>query len=75
MEQFDFGRAIVELRNGNRVQRTGWNGRGMHIQYRPTEVVDGIFYNEYLLIKNVNDSVSTWVPSINDVFATDWQLA
>lgn len=30
--------------------------------------------NPYLQIKNVNGSHSMWVPSINDVLATDWRL-
>lgn len=31
-------------------------------------------YNAYLAIKNVNDTVSTWVPSINDCLAEDWYI-
>lgn len=30
--------------------------------------------NPYLQIKNVDGSHSMWVPSINDVLATDWRL-
>lgn len=31
-------------------------------------------YNEYMAIKNVNGTVSTWVPSVNDCFGEDWLL-
>ena len=31
-------------------------------------------YNAYLAIKCVDDTVSTWVPSINDVMAEDWVI-
>jgi hypothetical protein len=31
-------------------------------------------YNPYLAIKTVQGSVSTWVPSINDVLAEDWEV-
>ena len=29
--------------------------------------------NEHFVIKNVNGSFSTWVPSVNDALATDWE--
>jgi len=28
---FDFGQALLELRQGARVARTGWNGKGMYV--------------------------------------------
>lgn len=33
-----------------------------------------IKYNAYMAIKNVDGTVSTWVPSVNDCFADDWEL-
>lgn len=35
---------------------------------------DLVHYNPYFAIKNVNDTVSTWVPSINDCLAEDWYV-
>ncbi len=29
--QFDFGQALYHLKKGRMVQRTGWNGKGMHL--------------------------------------------
>jgi hypothetical protein len=86
VEQFGFGTALEELKLGSKVARSGWNGKGMFIYYVPaasypaqTEIAKKEFgevvpYNAYLAIKNVNGSVSTWVPSINDVLADDWQV-
>jgi hypothetical protein len=31
----DFGDAIRALKNGHRVARTGWNGKGMWLAYSP----------------------------------------
>src|SRR5206468_6786383 len=31
--QFDYGMAIKVLKTGNRVQRTGWNGKGMWLKF------------------------------------------
>jgi hypothetical protein len=81
-----FGLAVEALKKGLKVDRFGWNGRGMFIYYVPAnkypavtdiakeEFGDLVPYNAYLAIRNVNGTVSTWVPSINDVLADDWQI-
>lgn len=75
----NFGQAIEALKNGKKVARKGWNGKGMFVYY--TEIGksiadkdDLVHYNPYFAIKNVNDTVSTWVPSINDCLAEDWYV-
>lgn len=82
----NFGQAIDAVKEGKRIAREGWNGKGMFVYYVPansyptqTEVAKKEFgevahYNPYLAIKNVNGTVSTWVPSINDVLAEDWEV-
>ncbi|XMB29087.1 DUF2829 domain-containing protein [Paenibacillus sp. BR2-3] len=81
----DFGGAIQALKAGKKVARVGWNGKGMFIYYVPpgsyparTEAAksigDIVEYNAYFAIKNVNGTVSTWVPSINDCLAEDWEV-
>lgn len=82
----NFGQAIEAMKAGKRVGRLGWNGKGMFTYYVPaaaypaqTGVAKSFFgedalvpYNAYLAIKNVDGTVSTWVPSVNDVLAEDW---
>lgn len=82
----NFGDALKELKAGKRVQRAGWNGKGMFAYLVPaasypvqTGAAKAHFgegamvpYNPYLAIKNVDETVSTWVPSINDCLADDW---
>ena len=84
----NFGWALQELKDGKKVQREGWNGKGMFVYLVPlgeyparTKAAKSYFgedgtvpYNAYFAIKNVDDSVSTWVPSINDCLAEDWQI-
>lgn len=82
----NFGRALEKLKNGYAIAREGWNGKGMFV-YLVTggdypvqmEVAKKIAnsngtvkYNPYMAIKNVNGTVSTWVPSVNDCLAEDW---
>ena len=71
--------AIEALKLDKKVSRAGWNGKGMYVRFaKEWEYTDGIDDNRkcnpLLTIKNVDESVSTWVPSINDVLAEDWQV-
>ena len=84
----NFGDALKELKLGKRLQRAGWNGKGLFIYLVPAAcypVQTGaakehfgegsmVPYNAYLAIKNVDETVSTWVPSINDTLAEDWHV-
>lgn len=64
----NFGEALEAIKQGKRVARSGWNGKGMYIRYVPTTNS----LNEHLEIKNVKDTFDTWVPSISDLLAEDW---
>ncbi|MFC4927873.1 MULTISPECIES: Gp49 family protein [Delftia] len=86
--RLNFGDAIQLLKEGARLARTGWNGRGMFIYLVPaasypvqTGAAKAHFgagamvpYNAYLAIKNVDETVSTWVPSVSDCLAEDWVI-
>ena len=83
---FDFGVALTHLKQGSRIVRKGWNGKGMFVYLVPaasypvqTGAAKAYFgegsmvpYNAYMAIKNVDGTVSTWVPSVNDCLAEDW---
>lgn len=84
----DFGGALSAIKLGKRVARSGWNGVGMFVYLVPANsypVQTGaakehfgqgamVPYNAYMAIKNVNDTVSTWVPSVNDCLSNDWYI-
>lgn len=90
-DEFDFGTATHLMKLGNRVQRAGWNGKGMFVYYVPAasypadrnskstmagEFADDMVpYREYLALKTAQNDVSTWAPSVSDALAEDWQLA
>ena len=81
-----FGQALEAIHAGQRIARTGWNGKGMFVYFVPpasypvqTGAAKAHFgkgamvpYNAYMAIKNVDGTVSTWVPSVNDCLASDW---
>jgi len=80
----NFGEAINVMRNGGRVQRSGWNGKGQYI-----ELAKNISYvNSKGEIINVNhDAIGNqavafigtsgvqlgWLASQADMLAEDWQ--
>jgi hypothetical protein len=85
----DFSNALIELKNGELLTRTGWNGRGIFVflvsgsQFKVNrEPLNRIFpegkeitYRPHIDIKNVDGSIATWVPSIGDLMAEDWAIA
>lgn len=82
----NFGVAIEMVKQGYKIARKGWNGKGMYVYYVQAssykactetamkEFGEMVPYEPYLAIKNVKGTVSTWVPSINDVLAEDWEV-
>ena len=73
-EKINFGRALEFIKEGKRAARYGWNGKNMYIYLVEGKTENGITYNPHFAIKNVNQSVSTWVPSVNDCLADDWYI-
>ena len=73
----NFGDALKALKEDKKVARKGWNGKGMYVKLcRNTKIeIDGETkdLNDHFVIKNVNGSFSTWVPSVNDTLETDWE--
>lgn len=81
-----FSQALTALKQGKKISRQGWNGKGMFVYMVPaahypaqTGIAKDHFgseamvpYNPYMAIKNVDNTVSTWVPSSSDCFAEDW---
>ena len=89
-ERLSFGDAIAALKEGLRVERAGWNGKGMFLYYVPENkypasrnehgTMIGVFeddmvpYREYIALKTVDNQVVPWAPSISDALAEDWQI-
>ncbi len=74
MEERNFGWALVELGQGHKVSRDGWNGNGMwiHLQ-RPDQ--HSKMQRPYLYMKTANDELVPWVASQSDLLADDWEVA
>lgn len=78
----NFGQAIEALKQGERVQRDGWNGKGIFIEL---QVPDGNskMTSPYIFIDTTGlqtdneaapKSLVPWLASQTDMLADDWQV-
>jgi len=76
----DFGEALFELKNGNKVCRSGWNGKGMWLMLQvPDEhskMTLPYIYIEYPKGHPAYPQGSRvpWLASQTDLLAEDWAI-
>jgi len=83
-----FGDAIAALKEGKRVARSGWNGKGMFLFLVPGSTFKvnrppllGIYpegteinYCPHIDMKTADGKVVPWLASQTDVLAEDWSI-
>lgn len=70
----NFGIALEELKQGNKVARKGWNGKGMWIELqRPTALSKMTL--PYIFMSTVDKDLVPWLASQTDILAEDWEIA
>ena len=69
----NFGLALDALKCGEKVQRAGWNGKGMWIALMPAHAPTGM-NRAFIFMKAVNNDTVPWVASQTDLLADDWVL-
>jgi len=71
----NFGQALDALKKGDCISRKGWNGKNMHVSMLSLYTADNVpIDNKCLVLFNVNCKYNTWVPSITDLLADDWEV-
>ena len=80
----DIGGAIDAMRDGKRVAREGWNGKGMWLYYVPAnhypaqtaaaraEFGELVPYQAYIAMKTAQGTVVPWLASQTDLLAEDY---
>lgn len=84
------GEAIDLMKEGQKVARKGWNGKGMFIYYvaankypagnNPMGTMKGIFkddlvpYQAYIAMKTADNTVVPWLASQSDLLAEDYVI-
>ena len=75
----DFQYALTALKEGLRVERAGWNGKGMFIfliaYWTYTNGKYDNFPNiPFIAMKTADDNVVPWLASQTDLLASDWAI-
>ena len=69
----DFGQAITALKEGEKVRRAGWNGRGMWLALQvPDE--HSKMQQPYIYICPVDGQLVPWLASQADMLSDDWEI-
>jgi hypothetical protein len=68
-----FDGAITALKQGYRVERLGWNGKGMWLALQtPTETSKMTL--PYIYMSTVTGDLVPWLASQTDILAEDWSV-
>ena len=78
----NFGKALTELKNGNRVKRKGWNGDGiflaLQVPDKNSKMTQPYIYIDTLGLKTNNPNAPKgrvpWLASQTDMLAEDWEV-
>ena len=74
MEDRGIGWAVMQMKDGQRVCRAGWNGKGQWIAIRRPDTESRMSL-PYVYISTVSDDQVPWLCSQTDLLATDWDFA
>ena len=90
LEDLNLGQALYAIKDGKKVARDGWNGKGMFIYLVPAasypiqrninNTLSGIFpddmapYQSYIAMKTAQNLVTPWAPTQSDVLDEDWYI-
>jgi hypothetical protein len=67
----DFGKALQNLKEGNKVCREGWNGKGMFLKLNPV-CQEETSTLPYLVMFTACKNYVPWLASQTDILAEDW---
>jgi len=79
----NFETALMLMKAGKRVMRRGWNGKGQFVwlasvgtmpQDYDTSPCRELEWSSTLMLRNAQNKLATWGPSIGDILAEDWDL-
>jgi hypothetical protein len=85
MDGLDFGQALAALKTGKRVQRAGWNGKGLTLELQVPDAhskmtLPYIFMaypttpaSDTAPVNHLNARVP-WLASQTDILAEDWRI-
>lgn len=76
-----FGDALLALEQGKRVERSGWNGKGMWLKFIEPHNYNVTDYNTlgyekrpFIMMRDAVGAIVPWLASQTDVLAKDWSV-
>ena len=83
-----FSKALEAIKEGKKVARAGWNGKGMFVFLVPGSVFKvnrapllGIYpegaeinYHAHIDMKTADNQIVPWLASQTDILAEDWEI-
>jgi len=69
----DIGLAIKYMRQGEKVARPGWNGKGMWLKLQEPDE-NSKMSAPYIYMKTADDKLVPWLASQTDILAEDWEI-
>ncbi len=72
MLEHNIGYAVGELRQGYKVTRRGWNGKGMYLMLQVPDTNSKMTL-PYVYMKTAQGDLVPWLCSQTDLLATDWE--
>ena len=67
------GEAVQALREGHRVARAGWNGKGMTLELQVPDATSDMS-EPYVYMWTAQDRTIPWLCSQTDLLADDWSI-
>ena len=71
MSNMNFGQAIEALKQGKKVARAGWNGKGMHLELQRPDAHSKMTLPYIYMYTAQGDNVP-WLASQTDMLSEDW---
>ena len=68
-----FEKALVHLKSGLGISRTGWNGKGMYIKMQKPDEHSKMTL-KYVYMLTADGILVPWICSQGDLFAEDWEV-
>ncbi len=70
------GWAVKQMHNGERVRRSGWNGKGMWLALANFATLEsGSHTLPFVYMATVQGDLVPWLCSQTDLLAADWEIA
>lgn len=79
---FDFSQALTKLKAGDRVSRSGWNGKGMWLilvgadEWEPEAYLrfNSDSLAPFIAMRTANGELVPWLASQTDILSEDWDV-